>query len=69
MPSSNPAPSRVSHASKIAERLLAHARLCHDIADASWHAETAAQLEQLAEQCVRAAAGVGPDGAAGAPLH
>jgi len=65
MPSSNP----VSHASKSAERLLAHARFCRDIAGASWNKETAEKLSQLAEECVCAAADIGPHGGAGGPVH
>jgi hypothetical protein len=47
----------VSQSSKIAERLLAHARLCRQIADASLNEETAEKLAQLADKCTRAAAG------------
>ena len=39
----------------IAERLLAHARLCREIARASWNEEIARRLERLAEDCIRAA--------------
>jgi len=55
----------VSHASKRAELLLAHARLCRDIAGASRNEEAAEKLAQLAEACVRAATDVGRDGGAG----
>lgn len=40
---------------KITERLLAHARLCRQIAAASWNEEMARELEQLARDCKRAA--------------
>ena len=50
----------MSQPSTIAERLLAHARLCREIADATLNEETAAELEQLAEDCVRAARDVEP---------
>jgi len=69
MPPSKPAPEPVSHASKRAELLLAHARLCRDIAGASRNEETAEKLAQFAEACVRAAADVGRDGGAGGLVH
>jgi hypothetical protein len=59
----------VSQSSKIAERLLAHARLCRQIADATWSETTAAELERLAAECERAAAGAIPDGAQTPPIH
>jgi hypothetical protein len=37
------------------DRLLAHARLCREIAAASWNEEIARELEQLARECKRAA--------------
>ena len=46
--------------SQLAERLLAHALLCRQIARQSWHEETAAELEKLAAQCVLAAAKAPP---------
>ena len=42
-------------ASQHAERLLAHSRLCRQIARECWDKETAAELEKLAEECDRAA--------------
>lgn len=45
----------MSQPSIIAERLLAHARICRDIADATMNEETAIKLERLAEGCVQAA--------------
>ena len=52
----------MSQSSKIAERLLAHARLCRQIADASWSETTAAELERAAE-------GAKPDDAPNPPIH
>ena len=46
--------------SQLAERLLAHALLCRQIARRSWHEETADELEKLAAQCVLAAAKAPP---------
>jgi hypothetical protein len=40
---------------KISERLLAHARICRQIAAVSWNEEIARELEQLAGDCKRAA--------------
>ena len=39
----------------IAQRLLAHARLCREIANACWDEEMANKLERLAEDCLQAA--------------
>ena len=44
--------------SKIAERLLAHARLCREIAGASWNEETALKFGQMAETCERQATAI-----------
>jgi hypothetical protein len=44
----------------IAARLLAHARLCREIARASWNEESAQRLERLAEDCIRAARDIEP---------
>jgi hypothetical protein len=52
----NREPRAVSHAAKIAERLLAHARLCRHIAEQAWSEETAHKLGTLADECTRAAA-------------
>ena len=48
---------------KIAERLVAHARLCRQIARETWNEHTAVELERMADACVRAAT---PDLPAGA---
>jgi hypothetical protein len=45
----------MSQPSTISERLLAHARLCREIADATLNEETAYKLERLAEDCIQAA--------------
>ena len=45
----------MSQRSTISERLLAHARLCREIADATLHEETANKLERLAPDCIQAA--------------
>jgi hypothetical protein len=66
---SNLALAPVSHASKVAERLLAHARLCREIAGATWNEETAKKLERLADDCTRAATEIAPAPGGEAPLH
>jgi hypothetical protein len=45
----------MSQPSAISERLLAHARLCREIADATLNEETASKLERLAQDCIQAA--------------
>jgi hypothetical protein len=50
-----PLPVPASDAAKVAQRLLAHARLCREIAARSWNEESARKLEALAEACVLAA--------------
>jgi uncharacterized membrane protein YccC len=45
----------MSQPSTISERLLAHARLCREIADATLNEETARKLERLAQDCIQAA--------------
>ncbi len=39
----------------MAERLLAHARICREIANATLNEETASKLERLAMDCIQAA--------------
>jgi hypothetical protein len=56
MPTNRLEPIIVPKSSKMAERLLAHARLCRQIAEQSWNEETAQRLDTLAQECVRAAA-------------
>jgi hypothetical protein len=46
----------------IAERLLAHARLCEQIARECQNAETAHQLRRMAQDCAQAAAQLAPAG-------
>jgi hypothetical protein len=50
----------MSQPSTIAERLLAHAKLCRQIASECWNEEMAQKLEQLAQDCLRAAAQADP---------
>jgi hypothetical protein len=45
----------MSQPSTISERLLAHARLCREIADATMNEETASKLERMAQDCIQAA--------------
>ncbi len=45
----------MSQPSTMVERLLAHARICREIANTTLNAETARKLEELAEDCIRAA--------------
>jgi hypothetical protein len=58
----------VSH-SKIAERLLAHARLYREIASESWDETAVGKLEQLALECERAAAESGSDDDFSGQIH
>ena len=51
----------MSQPSTIAERLLAHARICREIADATMHAEMASKLERLARECIEAARDAGAE--------
>jgi hypothetical protein len=44
---------------KVVQRLLAHAKLCRDIATASWNETSAAKLEEMAAECERSAASDG----------
>jgi len=46
----------LSNSSPVAERLLAHARLCEQIAQGCWSEATAAELKRIARECTRAAA-------------
>jgi hypothetical protein len=48
----------VADLSKIAERLLAHARLCRQIAERTPSEDVAADLGQLADDCTQLAAEV-----------
>ncbi len=47
-------------ASAIAQRLLAHARLCEQIALECCNEATAEKLKHMAQECTRAAAQVAP---------
>jgi len=50
----------MSQSSTISAHLLAHARLCREIADATLNEETACKLERLAEDCIQAARAADP---------
>lgn len=45
----------MSQPSTIAGRLLAHARICREIAAATMNEETAIKLERLEQDCIQAA--------------
>jgi hypothetical protein len=51
----------VKHPPAIFERLLAHARICRDIADATMNAEMAGKLERMARDCLQAAREADPE--------
>ncbi len=56
-------PDRAPHTAKfsaIADRLLAHARLCEQIAQECWNKDTAQKLRRMAEDCARTAAELAP---------
>jgi hypothetical protein len=56
-------PRPVPNGPGIAERLLAHARLCRQIAEATAREDLAQEFSRLADECTRAAEEVDPDGA------
>ncbi len=56
-------------ASKMAERLRAHARLCHQIAQETWNEAIAGELGRLADQCLTAADNIDADLVPSASLH
>jgi len=45
------------NSAKVVQRLLAHAKLCREIASASWDERNAQKLEEMAAACERSAAG------------
>jgi hypothetical protein len=51
----------MSQPSTINERLLAHARICREIASATLNEETASKLERLAKDCIEAARNADPE--------
>jgi hypothetical protein len=59
----------MSPSSQLAERLLAHARLCRQIAHQCLNEETAAELEKLADECDLAAAKAPPTVEPSGRLH
>ena len=56
------------NSAKVVQHLLAHARLCREIAARSWDKTSAQRLEELAAACVRAA-GAAEEPAPSGPLH
>jgi hypothetical protein len=59
-------PRSPPNSAKVAQRLLAQARLCREIAALSWNEADARMLEEMAAECVRwATGGSSPPG----PLH
>lgn len=56
------------NSAKVVQHLLAHARLCRDIAARSWDKTSAQKLEELAAACIKAA-GVTEEPAATRQLH
>jgi hypothetical protein len=46
------------HSANVVQRLLAHARLCREIAACSWDELSAQRLEELAAACIKAAGAV-----------
>jgi len=62
----DPGPVPAPKSAKVVQRLLAHARLCREIAAVSWNEADTRKLEEMAAECVRwATGGSGPAG----PLH
>jgi hypothetical protein len=53
--------SVMTHPPAIFDRLLAHARICQDIADATMNSETAGKLEVMAQDCLQVARDADPD--------
>jgi len=45
----------MTHPPAIVERLLAHARICREIADTTFDEEMARELDRMAEDCLKAA--------------
>jgi uncharacterized protein (DUF433 family) len=45
----------MSQSPKMAERLLAHAKLCQEVASECWDNELAADFNKLALECIEAA--------------
>ena len=51
----------MKHPPAIVERLLAHARICREIANATFNEETARKLDRMAEECLKAASETDPE--------
>ena len=50
-------PLPAPNSAKVVQRLLAHARLCREIASLSWNETDARMLEEMAAECVLWATG------------
>jgi hypothetical protein len=57
---SSPCPEPKAKTAAIAERLLAHARLCEQIACECWNEDTAEKLRRMARDCTLAAGQIAP---------
>jgi hypothetical protein len=57
---SSPCPEPNAKTTAIAERLLAHARLCEHIACECWNEGTAEKLRRMARDCAQVAAQIAP---------
>ena len=55
--------------SNVVDRLLAHARLCRQMANRTWDAQIAAELRKLAVECTRAAREAGREAGGTATVH
>lgn len=56
------------NSAKVVQHLLAHARLCREVAARSWDKTSAQRLEELAAACIKAA-GVTEEPAVTRQLH
>lgn len=61
-------PVPVAPSAKAAQRLLANAKLCREIAALSWNEADARKLEEIAAECMRWAGAAGETASSG-PLH
>jgi len=59
--SSNRSKASPLTSSAVADRLLAHARLCEQIAQDCWSEQSAEELRRMARECSRAAAEMAPE--------
>ena len=65
---SSPCPEPTPKTTAIAERLLAHARLCEQIARECWNEDTAEKLRRMARDCTLAAGQIAPLPAPNSPV-